>query len=126
GGALRSLLPRPAEVAGCAGVVCEFFFFQAEDGIRDFHVTGVQTCALPIVSVCWAFRRFGTGLYNRRCAVLSNRSSSRISTRRVTGIVRDAVVITPSARRSCLSAATGVTGLWTWTCRNAATRSTMT
>src|SRR5690606_41028982 len=31
-------------------VVCGFFFFffQAEDGIRDFHVTGVQTCALPI------------------------------------------------------------------------------
>src|SRR5690606_39346626 len=27
---------------------CVFFFFQAEDGIRDFHVTGVQTCALPI------------------------------------------------------------------------------
>src|SRR5690606_40266682 len=26
----------------------DFFFFQAEDGIRDFHVTGVQTCALPI------------------------------------------------------------------------------
>src|SRR5690606_40327954 len=26
------------------------FFFQAEDGIRDFHVTGVQTCALPIWS----------------------------------------------------------------------------
>src|SRR5258707_7306820 len=25
-----------------------FFFFQAEDGIRDFGVTGVQTCALPI------------------------------------------------------------------------------
>src|SRR5690606_40321554 len=24
------------------------FVFQAEDGIRDFHVTGVQTCALPI------------------------------------------------------------------------------
>src|SRR5690606_27255378 len=28
-----------------------FFFFQAEDGIRDFHVTGVQTCALPIFGV---------------------------------------------------------------------------
>src|SRR5207253_7359515 len=28
-----------------------FFFFQAEDGIRDGHVTGVQTCALPI-SIC--------------------------------------------------------------------------
>src|SRR5438046_7015171 len=27
-----------------------FFFFQAEDGIRDWSVTGVQTCALPISS----------------------------------------------------------------------------
>src|SRR2546430_4951274 len=27
---------------------CCFFFFQAEDGIRDLTVTGVQTCALPI------------------------------------------------------------------------------
>src|SRR5690606_40082422 len=31
----------------CSGWMM-FFFFQAEDGIRDFHVTGVQTCALPI------------------------------------------------------------------------------
>src|SRR5688572_31406701 len=30
-----------------------FFFFQAEDGIRDLTVTGVQTCALPI---CYALR----------------------------------------------------------------------
>src|SRR5258706_7772950 len=29
-------------------VGCCFFFFQAEDGIRDWSVTGVQTCALPI------------------------------------------------------------------------------
>src|SRR6266496_2275290 len=29
-------------------VVVYFFFFQAEDGIRDLYVTGVQTCALPI------------------------------------------------------------------------------
>src|SRR3989449_7887494 len=28
--------------------LCFFFFFQAEDGIRDVAVTGVQTCALPI------------------------------------------------------------------------------
>src|SRR5256885_12816921 len=27
---------------------CAVFFFQAEDGIRDYKVTGVQTCALPI------------------------------------------------------------------------------
>src|SRR5690606_28792503 len=35
------------------GLVCSrcFFFFQAEDGIRGFHVTGVQTCALPICSL---------------------------------------------------------------------------
>src|SRR5699024_11476931 len=31
-------------------IVYEFFFFQAEDGIRDRNVTGVQTCALPIFS----------------------------------------------------------------------------
>src|SRR5256885_6527581 len=30
--------------------VISFFFFQAEDGIRDYKVTGVQTCALPISS----------------------------------------------------------------------------
>src|SRR5205809_2489243 len=30
-------------------MACFFFFFQAEDGIRDVAVTGVQTCALPIL-----------------------------------------------------------------------------
>src|SRR5256885_8625902 len=30
-----------------------FFFFQAEDGIRDYKVTGVQTCALPIYLITW-------------------------------------------------------------------------
>src|SRR5690606_39914601 len=32
-------------------IIFTFFFFQAEDGIRDFHVTGVQTCALPIYDI---------------------------------------------------------------------------
>src|SRR2546426_3304618 len=48
-----------------------FFFFQAEDGIRDYKVTGVQTCALPILTMGqmseiffmlvmpWFFRRLG-------------------------------------------------------------------
>src|SRR6266496_5118761 len=36
-----------------------FFFFQAEDGIRDLYVTGVQTCALPI---CCPARPSGTFL----------------------------------------------------------------
>src|SRR5256885_11099056 len=33
------------------------FFFQAEDGIRDYKVTGVQTCALPISHWCPDCRR---------------------------------------------------------------------
>src|SRR5690606_39725103 len=37
-----------------------FFFFQAEDGIRDFHVTGVQTCALPIWMPIIRFREGST------------------------------------------------------------------
>src|SRR2546430_7611253 len=37
--------------------VVSLFFFQAEDGIRDLTVTGVQTCALPI----WAMRAEVTG-----------------------------------------------------------------
>ena len=35
-------------IYGGVFVVVVFFFFQAEDGIRDDLVTGVQTCALPI------------------------------------------------------------------------------
>src|SRR2546426_11114507 len=38
--------------------VCRsFFFFQAEDGIRDYKVTGVQTCALPIWSRAVRFEK---------------------------------------------------------------------
>src|SRR2546427_4305640 len=36
---------------GAMHISCFFFFFQAEDGIRDLTVTGVQTCALPICRV---------------------------------------------------------------------------
>src|SRR5256885_5482835 len=38
-------------VSQCATKKHIFFFFQAEDGIRDYKVTGVQTCALPIFDV---------------------------------------------------------------------------
>src|SRR5206468_6154225 len=40
---------------------CVLFFFQAEDGIRDLIVTGVQTCALPILtsSIGAPRRRYG-------------------------------------------------------------------
>src|SRR2546430_13342765 len=42
----KCLCRRIASDVSC--VRCMFFFFQAEDGIRDLTVTGVQTCALPI------------------------------------------------------------------------------
>src|SRR3989449_6845054 len=35
-------------IDSCSLCIFFFFFFQAEDGIRDVAVTGVQTCALPI------------------------------------------------------------------------------
>src|SRR5258706_7983848 len=38
-----------------------FFFFQAEDGIRDWSVTGVQTCALPILASFVYALPFGRG-----------------------------------------------------------------
>src|SRR2546422_11515339 len=38
----------PAVALGWTSLCLFFFFFQAEDGIRDVAVTGVQTCALPI------------------------------------------------------------------------------
>src|SRR5688572_32475518 len=40
---------------------CFFFFFQAEDGIRDLTVTGVQTCALPISGSASKARLNGRG-----------------------------------------------------------------
>src|SRR5687768_17840834 len=43
-------------------VILVFFFFQAEDGIRDVAVTGVQTCALPISKVSdWTVRSESDG-----------------------------------------------------------------
>src|SRR5690606_41117317 len=39
----------------------------AEDGIRDFHVTGVQTCALPILDVIFSSRNQNYGAYDLRC-----------------------------------------------------------
>src|SRR5207253_6243533 len=54
-----------------------FFFFQAEDGIRDGHVTGVQTCALPISLTCWTFVAIAPG--NRWSAGRSRKTRSSSS-----------------------------------------------
>src|SRR5437588_5775884 len=59
-----------------------FFFFQAEDGIRDHCVTGVQTCALPIYRAGagrdnrW-YRRAGLILVRPAAAGLRHRSEER-------------------------------------------------
>src|SRR6266511_601273 len=42
-----------------------FFFLQAEDGIRDVHVTGVQTCALPISGAARMYASSATTAGNR-------------------------------------------------------------
>src|SRR5262249_22083333 len=44
----RDQVARFSGVYTLRGVFVTLFFFQAEDGIRDWSVTGVQTCALPI------------------------------------------------------------------------------
>src|SRR5438046_9722538 len=51
-----------------------FFFFQAEDGIRDWSVTGVQTCALPISSP-WK----GTGVRSRLAPISGHPRSTPAS-----------------------------------------------
>ena len=50
-----------------------FFFFQAEDGIRDIGVTGVQTCALPIQGIFYFF--FFSSQVDERCATGKLRDS---------------------------------------------------
>src|SRR2546422_6868491 len=73
---------------------CIFFFFQAEDGIRDVAVTGVQTCALPIFRKPAAARRSiraPPGFISSPVACRVARASSGAirSTRRVRSVRRD-------------------------------------
>src|SRR5205085_7800505 len=58
-----------------------FFFFQAEDGIRDLTVTGVQTCALPIWRAGQRVKRGkGVGIQLKPCLVgLEEDGKPRIS-----------------------------------------------
>src|SRR5256885_11830589 len=44
---MKKSIVRKLVSLGKGSILC--FFFQAEDGIRDYKVTGVQTCALPIL-----------------------------------------------------------------------------
>src|SRR5256885_17159582 len=69
-----------------------FFFFQAEDGIRDYKVTGVQTCALPISLlvpggrfVAWLYAREGNG-WVLALVDPARRLTSRLPLRLVSGL----------------------------------------
>src|SRR3989454_8916663 len=76
-----------------------FFFFQAEDGIRDYKVTGVQTCALPI-SFAHAAAGVMTVLTPLPVAACAKASVMRESGKRaVTSRLMPSVGMRASARR---------------------------
>src|SRR5256885_16551433 len=70
-----------------------FFFFQAEDGIRDYKVTGVQTCALPIygdgqkseLHSLYRFSRLGQYPIAQRYAIALERHDQQRSEERRVG-----------------------------------------
>src|SRR5438046_3916629 len=72
GDVVRSLGPDTLHALLVGMVHTCFFFFQAEDGIRDWSVTGVQTCALPISSL-----RTGRWIRRRRVTLISKLSLRR-------------------------------------------------
>src|SRR5206468_8989469 len=71
----------PALVRGARDTIlgaCDvFFFFQAEDGIRDLIVTGVQTCALPISAAPARYTTSPAGRRGARCRRRSGWCRSR-------------------------------------------------
>src|SRR5437016_8999999 len=79
---------------------CFFFFFQAEDGIRDWSVTGVQTCALPIFRTrpCHPFPSGAAGSWRT-----ARRRASRRAARRRTSAARQGRARGPRAARSARS-----------------------
>src|SRR5690625_5518642 len=92
-----------------------FFFFQAEDGIRDGHVTGVQTCALPICPLssraCAAARTWGVSQLGPSAPPRRIRDTSglpRVETR----LARPSA---PIPRKDCgaEAAATASSAIWT-------------
>src|SRR5690625_6861349 len=83
------------------------FFFQAEDGIRDGHVTGVQTCALPI---CSALERATTDSPAVRPAstVRASASITSSSAPAAAAAARAPRIRSATWRRSCREATTQI------------------
>src|SRR5688572_32407784 len=84
---------------------CFFFFFQAEDGIRDLTVTGVQTCALPISlaasSVCSlsGYSVFGSPMTSSFTMLAIPSSRARRSVRTASSAVKQPAVLRSEERR---------------------------
>src|SRR5437588_2139924 len=81
--------------------LCCFFFFQAEDGIRDHCVTGVQTCALPIWQTGQEKPRVGAdaslaGAWNRLTA---SSASSMAEVRHLPGLITQFRLLSRSEER---------------------------
>src|SRR5438874_12764468 len=64
------------------------FFFQAEDGIRDLYVTGVQTCALPISRIARSDSRVSARSPSRVRSQETQRRRSAFRSRSASGQIR--------------------------------------
>src|SRR5207253_4242466 len=74
-----------------------FFFFQAEDGIRDGHVTGVQTCALPISRVIRNWPRSRSRLWASSMATSARVPCTR--SRKPSAVLTDCLSTRPMCSR---------------------------
>src|SRR2546429_5059651 len=95
--------------ACCNASMC-FFFFQAEDGIRDVAVTGVQTCALPI-----SFARFASPSYPIQRVFIPTRGFLSFEGPHLSSAVR-LVIGLPAImlRRFCLYPETAIPLICSW------------
>src|SRR5256886_5622607 len=99
---VRSMTHGIIDVALAASVcVVVFFFFQAEDGIRDLTVTGVQTCALPILMVGVFERVFEMGpVYRAEPSVTTRHMSEYVSLDAEVGFITFDELLTMVSERS--------------------------
>src|SRR5260370_32806658 len=83
-------------------MVESFFFFQAEDGIRDSSVTGVQTCALPIFSLLGG--RISTSTRNIRKPLPQKRPRRSLMIEQLETRLAPTVSVTAATGGSAISA----------------------
>src|SRR2546422_7041062 len=90
---------------------CSFFFFQAEDGIRDVAVTGVQTCALPIYYFRYDSPEFQK-LFQESEVTLDDRARRELYVKMQRKLVEDAPAVWLYMHPRLVVAKKGLAGLW--------------